>query len=183
MFTLESLVEECRAALLEHAPHAAVREILARKLVQPQAVVARFGEPAHAELVPLYRSPALTILRLVWAPGMRVFPHDHRMWAVIGIYGGREENSFYRRAAGGVERINERTLEAGEAMVLGHEVIHAVHNPLGKFTSAIHVYGGDFFARERSEWNPKTGEEHLTSGQRTLALFEEAERERATKGC
>ena len=181
MFTLERLIEECRAALQEHAPHAAVREVLAKSVAAPQEIFAAFGEPLRAELVPLHRSPELTILRLVWAPDMQVSPHDHRMWAVIGIYSGREENSFYRRAAVGVDGVNDRALEAGRAMGLGRDVIHAVHNPLGKFTSALHVYGGDFFARERSEWNPKTGEERLTNGQRTLELFEEAGRKRAAK--
>ena len=28
---------------------------------------------------------------------MRLYPHDHRMWAAIGIYQGREDNAFYRR--------------------------------------------------------------------------------------
>ena len=33
----------------------------------------------------------LTILNVVWTPGMAVYPQDHRMWAVIGLYGGRED--------------------------------------------------------------------------------------------
>jgi len=33
----------------------------------------------------------LTILNVVWTPGMVVYPHDHRTWAVIGLYGGRED--------------------------------------------------------------------------------------------
>jgi predicted metal-dependent enzyme (double-stranded beta helix superfamily) len=33
----------------------------------------------------LHRSDDLTILQIVWAPGMRLFPHDHDMWACIGI--------------------------------------------------------------------------------------------------
>ena len=27
-------------------------------------------------------------------------PHDHRMWAVIGVYPGREDNISWRRVAG-----------------------------------------------------------------------------------
>ena len=26
-------------------------------------------------------------LNIVWSPGISLFPHDHRTWAVIGIYG------------------------------------------------------------------------------------------------
>ena len=29
---------------------------------------------------------------------MALNPHDHRMWAVIGMYGGQEDNAFYRRS-------------------------------------------------------------------------------------
>jgi len=25
---------------------------------------------------------------------MAVYPHDHRMWALIGLYGGRGDNTF-----------------------------------------------------------------------------------------
>jgi len=27
---------------------------------------------------------------------MTIMPHNHRMWAVIGIYTGREDNIFWR---------------------------------------------------------------------------------------
>jgi hypothetical protein len=31
-----------------------------------------------------------------------------------------------------------------------------VTNPIPRLTGAIHVYAGDFFAAERSEWDPET---------------------------
>jgi len=37
-----------------------------------------------------------------------------------------------------------------------------------------HIYGGDFFAAERSEWDSLTLEEHLSDGERTRRVFEEA---------
>ena len=30
---------------------------------------------------------------------MDIYPHDHRMWAAIGIYAGEEDNAIYRRTA------------------------------------------------------------------------------------
>ena len=39
-------------------------------------------------------------------------PHDHRMWAVIGIYSGREENTFFRRAEQGLKRHGTKQLNA-----------------------------------------------------------------------
>jgi len=66
------------------------------------------------------------------------------MWAVIGIYSGREDNAFYHRTEDGLRSRGEKTLSAKETIPLGEEVIHAVTNPLEQITAAIHVYGGDF---------------------------------------
>lgn len=176
MFTLETFLTDCRTALQEKAPHAAVREIVARAVSVPGELLAELGAPTKAELTPLYHSTDLTVLKLVWAPNMRVAPHDHRMWAVIGLYDGTEENAFYRRAPVGIEWVNGRTVQAGEAIVLGREVIHAVTNPRARFTSAIHVYGGDFFTRTRSEWDLKTMEERQSDGERTRQFFEQVNR-------
>jgi hypothetical protein len=53
-------------------------------------------------------------------------------------------------------------------------VIHAVVNPLTQLTGAIHVYGGDFFAVSRSEFDPDTLEERPYDVEKTKRLFEEA---------
>ena len=39
-------------------------------------------------------------------------------------------------------------------------MIHAVQNPARSYTGAIHVYGGDFIAKPRSQWDADTLEEH-----------------------
>ena len=62
-------------------------------------------------------------------------------------------------------------------MSLGRDIIHSVRNPLARFTGALHVYGGDFFATERSEWNPETLLEQPYDVQKALRMFEEANRE------
>jgi hypothetical protein len=46
--------------------------------------------------------------------------------------------------------------------------------PIDKLTGAIHIYGGDFFAAERSEWDSLTLLEHRSDGERTRRVFEEA---------
>jgi predicted metal-dependent enzyme (double-stranded beta helix superfamily) len=38
-------------------------------------------------------------------------------------------------------------------------VIHSVENPTRSYTCAIHVYGGDFIATPRSQWDAGTLEE------------------------
>ncbi|HEV7393359.1 MAG TPA: hypothetical protein VGO08_17085, partial [Burkholderiales bacterium] len=96
------------------------------------------------------------------------------MWAVIGIYGGCEQNTFYRRAESGLTTHGTKELSTKDTVVLGTSIIHAVKNPLDRITAAIHVYGGDFFATTRSEWNPETFEEHPYDLEHTLRAFEEA---------
>ena len=107
---------------------------------------------------------------------MAIYPHDHRTWAVIGIYGGQEDNTFYRRRkeGPGLERVNGRSLETEEAVALGPDAIHAVANPRSVYTGAIHVYGGDFFAIPRSEWDTPADEEQPYSMDKALRTFAEA---------
>ena len=57
---------------------------------------------------------------------------------------------------------------------LGRDIIHAVTNPLPRLTGAIHVYGGDFFAASRSEWDPETLLEQRFDMEKNLRLFEQA---------
>jgi hypothetical protein len=64
-----------------------------------------------------------------------------------------------------------------DAEPLGHNIIHSVTNPISRLTGAIHVYGGDFFAAERSEWDPETLREQPYDVEKTLRLFEEANRQ------
>ncbi|MDB5926174.1 MAG: hypothetical protein JWN13_5110 [Betaproteobacteria bacterium] len=174
MFDKECFIEECRAALREQDAQEAMRELVARVMSEPAQIVQALGEPNRAGVNTLYKQDDLTILNLCWGPGMEVKPHDHRMWAVIGIYAGREENFFYRRSEHGLTRHGMKELNAKDAVRLGTAVIHSVTNPLEQMTAAIHVYGGDFFNTPRSEWDPKTFKEGPYDVADTLRIFEES---------
>jgi predicted metal-dependent enzyme (double-stranded beta helix superfamily) len=161
MFDLDTFVEECRAAVAADPTHKSVREAVARAVADPAAVLRSLGEPKAAGVAPLYHAPELTILNVVWGPLMTSGPHEHRMWAVIGIYDGREDNLFWRRVGGEegrtrIEAIGAKALCTGDAEPLGRDIVHSVTNPLQRLSAAIHVYGGDFFAVKRSEWDPET---------------------------
>jgi predicted metal-dependent enzyme (double-stranded beta helix superfamily) len=97
MFDLDQLIVDCRAALAAQASPAAVRDIVARAVSEPGAVFKALGEPRCSEIQTLHRSDDLTILNVIWGPRMTIMPHNHEMWAVIGIYTGRENNIFWRR--------------------------------------------------------------------------------------
>ena len=177
MFDLEHFAAECRAALAADRSHRLVREVVARAVCDPAAVLKGLGEPRRAEIQKLYHASDLTILNVIWGPMMSVMPHNHRMWAVIGIYSGREDNIFWRRRPGDggrIEAAGARSLCVGDAEPLGHDIIHSVLNPIPRLTGAIHVYGGDFFAAERSEWDSETLSEGRYDAERTLRRFEEA---------
>lgn len=177
MFDLEQFTADCRAALTADSSHKLVREVVARAVSEPSAVLQGIGEPKRAEVQKLYHAPDLTILNVIWGPMMTIMPHNHQMWAVIGIYSGREDNVFWRRlpdANGKVEAAGARALCVGDAEPLGHNIIHSVTNPIPRLTGAIHVYGGDFFAAERSEWDPETLQEGRYDLTKNMKLFEDA---------
>ena len=172
MFDKERFIEDCRTAIRGKDAQAVIRERVAKAVSEPAQLMRVLGEPKRAGVDTIYRADDLTILNLCWGPGMVFKPHDHRMWAVIGIYTGREENTFFRRAERGLTRHGIKVMNAKDVAPLGATIIHAVTNPLEQITAAIHVYGGDFFAVQRSEWNPKTFEEQPYDVQDTLRAFE-----------
>jgi predicted metal-dependent enzyme (double-stranded beta helix superfamily) len=174
MFEKERFIEGCRSALREKNVQGAVRELMDRTVRAPAEIVRALGEPVRSGVETIYRADDLTILNLYWGPRMDIRPHDHRMWAVIGIYGGCEQNTFFRRGETGLVRHGTRELKAKDVTLLGPEAIHAVHNPLDQITAAIHVYGGDFFATPRSEWDPATLKEQPYDVEHTMRAFEEA---------
>ena len=97
MFDLDLFKSECSAAAPGRADQQAIRHIVARAVEAPGAILESLGEPRRAEVKTLHRSVDLTILNVVWGPRMTVMPHNHNMWAVIGIYTGREDNILWRR--------------------------------------------------------------------------------------
>jgi predicted metal-dependent enzyme (double-stranded beta helix superfamily) len=178
MFDLDRFIADCRDAVTADPTHKAVREVVARAVSDPTAILAGLGEPRCAAVEGLYRSEELTILNVVWGPRMTIMPHNHLMWAVIGIYTGREDNIFWRRlpdADGGrIEAAGAKSLGERAAEPLGRDVIHTVTNPLARLTGAIHVYGGDFYAVARSEWDPETLLERPYDMEKNIRLFAEA---------
>jgi predicted metal-dependent enzyme (double-stranded beta helix superfamily) len=175
---LDRFIADCRTALAQAPAERAVRELVAQVVSEPAAVLRAVGEPRRAGIQRLHHAPELTVLNVVWAPEMTIMPHDHRMWAVIGIYSGREDNVFWRRLpdepGGKIEPAGARTLSDRDAFPLGRDIIHSVTNPLPRFTCALHVYGGDFFGTARSEWDRQTLQEQPYDLEKAVRSFEEA---------
>jgi predicted metal-dependent enzyme (double-stranded beta helix superfamily) len=171
---LDDLVADLLAASAEGTPQLAVRDVLERAMRDPRRLADELP-CERAGLVPIHTSPQLSIFKVVWAPGMAVPPHDHRMWAAIGVYGGREDNAFWRRADAGASSLEQRdgkALVAGDVALMGDDTIHSVTAPA--WTGAIHVYGGDFVNQPRSMW--VDGVEEASDTARSAAIFEAANR-------
>lgn len=171
---MQSFVEDCIAAAKDSDAQAAVTEVLARAVSDPRAMLKAVGDPTEAGLKVFHRSETLTIFAASWTPQMNLMPHNHLMWASIGIYTGREDNILWRRKEGELEAHDVRCLFAGDVAKLSENAIHSVTNPLERFTGGMHIYGGDFFATERSQWNPETLDEEPSNGDVIRAIFERA---------
>ncbi len=178
MFDRDQFVADCRAAIKDDASHKAAREVVAEAVSDPGAVLKGLGEPERAGVEKLYHSDELTVLNIIWGPRMTLRPHNHEMWAVIGIYTGREDNIFWRRLpdeeGGKIEAAGAEALSEKDVVPLGPDIIHSVTNPVSRLTGSIHVYGGDFFETPRSEWDPETLLEESYDVEATLRFFEES---------
>ena len=144
-------------------------------MARPSAVEAALGRPDRGGLLTLYHSADLTILNVVWTPGMAIYPHEHGMWAVIGLYAGREDNTFYRRGPRRSRRRGQQTARGERTpRCSARRSFMPSRIPLRMFAGAIHVYGGDFFGTPRSEWTPDTLIERPFDVERARRVYAEA---------
>ena len=102
-FDVDRFADDVKRANAEVDGQAAVCEVLARALSDPGAVIDGIGAPTEAGIRTIFHGKDLTILNVVWAPLMLLLPHEHRMWASIGIYTGREDNIIWQRSGSSVK--------------------------------------------------------------------------------
>jgi len=155
MYSLDNLLDDLRQAARD-GDLTAVADVV-RGAIGEMPFVPQVG---WSQL--LHSEPGLTVLHTVVNPGFVSPPHDHRTWAVIGVYDGQEDNTFYRLVYGSrrIEQAGSRNLRKGEVLTLETEAIHKIANPLNNKLIALHVYGNNIFEIERSAWDPATGSEH-----------------------
>ena len=173
MFDIDEFITACREAQQETEPRRAVREVLTRAVADSTAV-ANALEHHHAGITLLHNTDDLTVLNVVWGPGMTLPAHDHRMWATIGIYAGQEDNAFFRRDGNTIVDSGGKELRERDVVLLGDDAIHSVTNPLRSYTGAIHVYGGNFVTQPRSQWPFDTKIEEPYDYERILQTFEDS---------
>jgi predicted metal-dependent enzyme (double-stranded beta helix superfamily) len=160
-FDKDQLIADCLDAVRSEKRSAtAVKEIVGRAISDPAAIESETRPWSDEPLMTVWHNTEeMTALHIVWPPEVDLFPHDHNMWAVIGVYGGREDNQFYRRLDDGrIAPHTAKTMLRKDVEALGSQVVHSVRNPTREWTAAIHVYGGDFFTVKRTQWTMDTFE-------------------------
>jgi predicted metal-dependent enzyme (double-stranded beta helix superfamily) len=174
-FDREAFVDECRAALAEDDQQLAVREVVERAVSAPAAIEAELGSADGWRIEVLHNDDEMTIIHFVWPPQVELFPHEHKMWSTVGIYGGSEDNTYYRRVGDSVEASGHKRGDVGDVLMLGADGIHSVTNPTRQWTAALHVYGSDFFAHPRLQWDLLTGEATAFDVQNARAVLAAAD--------
>ena len=94
-FDLDTFIVDCILANQGADAQLSVLEVLQKAVRDHKRVLSAFEPLQRAGITPLHRSDTLTIFSAVWTPQMNLMPHDHLMWANIGIYSGREDNIFW----------------------------------------------------------------------------------------
>ena len=162
MFDIANFVKACQGQ-----PPSVIKELLEAALRDPASITEALaaigagknvGEGSMGDMV-IHRAPDLTILKAAVPSKFKSPPHNHLMWAVIGVYDGQENNYFYRRSNNSLEAAGGRQLRPPDVLVLGEDAVHAIENPLERTSFAIHVYGGDLPSAPRRMWNPFTLQE------------------------
>lgn len=154
-FVPAELVEACRRAATEADPVAAVGEVIESTVRRHGSTIDDvLGRTPSVEPNTLFCSRELTVQRIAWPGGSASPPHEHRMWAVVGVYAGREVNTVFDREGGRIAPSRTVAVEAGRVFSLPATAVHAVHNPERRWTAGLHVYGGDIVNVARSSWLP-----------------------------
>ena len=176
MFNKETFIEQCKELALNDDGHKRIKDLLVDVLKDPDSIMTELGKPSKAGFDVLYSADNLSIINFTWAPGMELHAHNHNLWAVIGIYTGAEENTFYVKRDDTIVKQNSKDVTAGNVVMLGREVIHSVKNATKKFTGGIHIYGGDFINIKRSQWDNNSAKESAYDMQQTRQIFADANR-------
>ena len=153
-FASDVFVADCQGAAAESDPVEAVREVVEAAIQQGAAIDETLGTKVTGEADTLFRSDELTVQRIIWPGGSASPPHDHRMWAVVGVYAGREVNTLFDRRDRVISSRQVVPIDAGGVLTLPVDAVHAVRNPDRQWTAGLHVYGGDIVDVERSAWLP-----------------------------
>jgi predicted metal-dependent enzyme (double-stranded beta helix superfamily) len=154
MSATDEFIAQCVGTVTTDQELSATREVMERAL-HDQSIARELSLDAGVRI--LHSSKDLTILHVVMSErpvgAGDPIPHNHSMWAMIGVTHGNEYNQLFRRAADTIKPSSEHVIDAGSVFFLDEDAIHAVKNPsTDHVSSALHVYGGDLLNASKTMW-------------------------------
>jgi predicted metal-dependent enzyme (double-stranded beta helix superfamily) len=163
-FTIHQLARELEQAMATSTEAQAEVEKRLRSTIEQfgaqtivDALQAAIPEGASIGEMIVYRSPALTMLYGRIPPHFRSAIHDHTVFASIAQLTGVETSVVYEKNDDGdsLRVAREMVGRPGDITSLPADAIHHIENPTDDYSSALHVYGGDFdaVADDRSLWS------------------------------
>jgi predicted metal-dependent enzyme (double-stranded beta helix superfamily) len=171
-YSLQAFVNDAREIIDKRLSDEKTLALLAsplERIISRQDCLAEVAPDGNADPekgFTIYRADDLSIMCVVWQPGVGTPIHNHNGWALEGIISGMERNrNFARRDDGSqpwvasLEEVEPSVVKTGETTCLDlpPNDIHAVEIPGGK-TLAIHVYGNDLAKQWRYQFDAETGE-------------------------
>lgn len=154
-FDSAQFVDTCRTAAADSDPVGCMAEVVAAAIASGSSIDDALGtDVTTMEPLTLFSSPALTVQRILWPSGAMSSIHEHRMWAVVGVYYGCEVNRIYRSTPTGLVELPGHDVHQGDVFVLDADAVHSAGNPSRKWTAGLHVYGGDLPGVARRAWDP-----------------------------
>jgi 3-mercaptopropionate dioxygenase len=140
----------------------AIEPMLRRLLQNRSALEERFKEPladSYAQyLVYKPEDDSFSIVSFVWLPGQSTPIHDHRVWGLIGIYEGEEEEERFKRLDNGsrpnyaeLQSVGRHVARQGDISYVcpPDKDIHQVRNVSSAPSVSIHIYGCNIGQWER----------------------------------
>jgi predicted metal-dependent enzyme (double-stranded beta helix superfamily) len=113
----------------------------------------------------LYREGSkLALFTLVLPEGASTPVHDHLAWGLVGLHGGRQRETFYRRVDGGGDRAELEETRSEEMargdyyrLVPPENDIHSVETVSTEPSVSVHLLGADVGCIERHAYDPGAG--------------------------
>ncbi len=154
MSAIEEFVARCVSAVTADGRSEATREVV-EQVVRDQRLTEKLSLDPGVRL--LHNGEDMTILHVVMAKrplgAGEPLPHNHLMWAVIGVTHGSEQNAFFERSEHTITPSNGRVVTEGEVIVMDEGAILSVKNPsTSRLSSALHIYGGHLISAEKTMW-------------------------------
>jgi predicted metal-dependent enzyme (double-stranded beta helix superfamily) len=126
----EEFVARCASAVTVDRLPDTTREVL-EQAVRDRRLTEELSLDPGVRL--LHNSEDLTILHVVMLErpvgAGDPIPHNHLMWAIIGVTHGSEQNEFFQRSEHTIEPLGGRVVAEGGVIVMDDETIHSVKNP------------------------------------------------------